>query len=243
MDLLKKIQNFSFSSNLEKKSRILAISYILVEILVLSIIFINYEEFTIFAVIAHSIFFFFGIILIIKPNLLTLWAVYFMMEGFALLWISENLLWLIFLLTGNFFFIKLDLFRNYKRYKIVFLIFLFFFAIFMFYLKNGFKLKYSRIVDLIIGVLLCISIFVLMHDDLKKYYTKKPLVKLESELTERQKVYIEGILKGKTLKDIATSLYVSESVVKREIKEIYKIFGVENHKELVKFLNNNDVII
>ena len=95
-----------------------------------------------------------------------------MMEGFALLWISENLLWLIFLLTGNFFFIKLDLFRNYKRYKIVFLIFLFFFAIFMFYLKNGFKLKYSRIVDLIIGVLLCISIFVLMHDDLKKYYTK-----------------------------------------------------------------------
>lgn len=166
-----------------------------------------------------------------------------MMEGFALLWISENLLWLIFLLTGNFFFIKLDLFRNYKRYKIVFLIFLFFFAIFMFYLKNGFKLKYSRIVDLIIGVLLCISIFVLMHDDLKKYYTKKPLVKLESELTERQKVYIEGILKGKTLKDIATSLYVSESVVKREIKEIYKIFGVENHKELVKFLNNNDVII
>ena len=68
-------------------------------------------------------------------------------------------------------------------------------------------------------------------------------MKLESELTERQKVYIEGILKGKTLKDIATSLYVSESVVKREIKEIYKIFGVENHKELVKFLNNNDVII
>lgn len=243
MDILKKIQNFSFSSNFAKRSRFLAIAYMLVEVLILFIILIHYEEFSIFAVITHSIFFLFGFILIIKPSLLISWAVYFMIEGFALLWISENLLGLMFLLAGNFFFIKLDFFRSHKRYKIIPLVFLFFLAIFMFYFKNGFKVQYSRIIDLIIGFLLCVSIFVLMHDDLKKYYTKKPSVKIEHEFSEREKVYIEGILKGESLKDIATSLYVSESVVKREIKVIYKTFGVENHKELIKFLNDHDVII
>ena len=98
--------------------------------------------------------------------------------------------------------------------------------------------------DLIIGLLLYISIFVLMHDDLKKYYSKKPLVNLKHvNLTERQRVYIKGILEGKSLKDIATSLYVSESVVKREIRAVYEVFTVENHKELLKLFNEHNVII
>ena len=244
MNLMNKIKDFHFSSNFTKKSRILAIVHVLVEILVLSIIFIKYDEFNILSVLAYSIFFPFGLILIIKPRLLVLWAVYFMIEGFALLWISESLLGLIFLLVGNFFFVKLDFFRSHKRYKIVLLIFLFFLAIFMFYLKNNFRVQYARVVDLIIGLLLYISIFVLMHDDLKKYYSKKPLVNLKNvNLTERQKVYIKGILEGKSLKDIATSLYVSESVVKREIKAVYEVFAVENHKELLKFFNEHNIII
>ena len=244
MSLLKNISDFHFSSDFAKKSRILAVAYILVEILVLSIILIKYTEFNIFAVVTHSIFFLFGFMLIIKPALIVLWAVYFMIEGFALLWISESLLGLIFLLAGNFFFVKLDFFRTHKRYKIPSLILLFSLAIFLFYLKNGFKVQYSRIIDLIIGLLLCVSIFVLVHDDLKKYYTKKPIVNLKNfELTERQKTYVEGIIKGMPLKDIASSLYVSESVVKREIKTVYELFGVENHKEFVRFLNNHDVIL
>ena len=216
MDILKKIQDFSFSSSFAKKSRLLAIGYMLVELIVILIMLINSAEFSIFAIITHSIFFLFAVILIIAPNLLAVWAVYFMVEGFAILWISEKLLGLIFLLAGIFFFIKLDFFRN--------------------------KIQYSLIVDLIMGVTLCVSIFVLMHDDLKKYYTKKPVVKIEKEFSERQKACIEGILKGKSLKDIATSLSVSESVIKREVKLIYEVFNVENHKELLKFLNDNDVI-
>ena len=241
MNILKKIQDFSFSSSFAKKSRLLAIGYMLVELIVILIMLINSAEFSIFAIITHSIFFLFAVILIIIPNLLVLWAVYFMIEGFAILWISEKLLGLIFLLAGIFFFIKLDFFRNHKRYKVFALIFLFFLAIFMFYLKNNFKIQYSLIVDLIMGVALCVSIFVLMHDDLKKYYTKKPVVKIEKEFSERQKACIEGILKGKSLKDIATLLSVSESVIKREVKLIYEVFNVENHKELLKFLNDNDV--
>lgn len=243
MDLLKKIGEFHFSSNFAKKSRILAVVYMLVEILVLSIVFIKYSEFTIFTVLAYSIFFPFGIILIVKPKLSILWAIYFMIEGFALLWISESLLGLIFLLVGSFFFVKLDFLRRYKRYKIILLVFLFFLAIFMYYLRNAFEIKYSRIIDLIVGLLLYVSIFVLMHDDLKKYYTKKPIMKIGSEFSERQKACIEGILDGKSLKDIATSLYVSESVIKREIKEVYRIFGVENHKELIKLLNEREIIL
>ena len=244
MDILKKIQDFSFSSSFAKKSRLLAIGYVLIELIVISIILMNYDEFSILAIITHSIFFLFGIILIIKPHLLVLWAMYFMIEGFAILWISEKPLGLIFLLTGIFFFIKLDFFRKHKRYKVFALISFFFLAIFMFYFKNNFKMQYSHIIDLVMGVSLCASIFVLLHDDLRKYYTKKPSVNLEDiKLSERQKACIEGVLKGKSLKAIATSLYVSESVVKREVKIIYDIFGVENHKELLKFFNTHDVIL
>jgi|GEM_PF-989146 len=242
MDILKKIQDFSFSSSFAKKSRLLAIGYMLVEAIVISIMLLNYDEFSIFTIITHSIFFLFGTILIIAPNLLALWAVYFMIEGFAILWASEKPLGLIFLLAGVFFFIKLDFFRNHKRYKVFALIFLFFLAVFMFYFKNNFKIQYSYIVDLIMGTSLCVSIFVLMHDDLKKYYTKKPIVKIEREFSERQRSCIEGILKEKSLRDIATSLSVSESVVKREVKLVYEVFNVENHKELLKFLNDNEVI-
>jgi len=243
MGLFTKIKDISFSSNFAKKSRILAVIYILVEFLVLAIIALRDNEFNVFAVIAHSIFFFFGVVLIIKPSLLILWAIYFMIEGFALFWVSESLLGLIFLLAGIFFFLKLDFFKSHKRYKIFLLVLLFFIAMFMFYLKNGFQVKYSRIVELIIGILSVVAIFVLMHDDFKKYYTNKPLLKLEDNLTERQRLCIDGILKGKSLKNIAISLYVSESVVKREVKTVYKIFGVENHKDFVKFLNDHDVMV
>lgn len=52
------------------------------------------------------------------------------------------------------------------------------------------------------------------------------------DLTDRQKEIIELIRKGKTNKEIATSLFISENTVKYHLKIIYDILDIEHRLEL-----------
>ena len=241
-NILNKIEHIRFSNDNSLRSRILATIYIFIELILLAIIIAKYGEFGVFYLIAHILFFPFGILLLIKPKWSILWAVYFILDGFLLVWTSEGLIGLLMLLLANLFFIKLDMLRNRKCLKIILFAFVFLLAIFLLHLKNGFRIKWIYVSDLSLGLLLYISIFILMHDDLKKYYKKNPTISLENlKLNNHQKKYVEGILKGNSLRTIAKELHVSESVAKREVKTVYALFDVSNHKELKNLLQQYDI--
>ena len=81
-----------------------------------------------------------------------------------------------------------------------------------------------------------------MYDDLKKYYKRKPKLKLNDfSLSKEQRLYIELILKGKSLNTIAKELHSSESVVKREIKDVYVVFNVNDFRELMELLSKHEI--
>lgn len=56
----------------------------------------------------------------------------------------------------------------------------------------------------------------------------------EQELTDRQLQILELIKKGKTNKEIASELYISENTVKYHLKIIYNILDIENRFQLRK---------
>ena len=56
----------------------------------------------------------------------------------------------------------------------------------------------------------------------------------EQELSDRQLQILELIKKGKTNKEIASELYISENTVKYHLKIIYNILDIENRFQLKK---------
>lgn len=242
MSLSKQIDEFHFSDDESKKSRILAIIHLIVGLVLALIVLVNQKEFNFLAMIAYLSSLPFSIILIIKPQFRILWAFYFLIEGFALLLVSDSLIGIVVILAGFFIFIKLEFFRKYKRYKIPSLILVFILAIFVFYYKNDFNVSSKRLLELFIWILLYASMFFLMYDDLKQYYRRKPKLNLNDfELSKEQRFYIEQVTKGKSLNKIAKDLHTSESVVKREIKNVYVIFDVNNFNELIELLHKHEI--
>ena len=57
------------------------------------------------------------------------------------------------------------------------------------------------------------------------------------KLTERQLEIIELIRQGKTNKEIANTIFISENTVKYHLKVIYDIMNIENRSEFFKLIN------
>lgn len=60
-------------------------------------------------------------------------------------------------------------------------------------------------------------------------------------LTTRQNEIIALLKEGKTNKQIASELFISENTVKYHIKSIYEILQIENRTQLFKFLNTSSI--
>lgn len=242
MNILKQIDEFHFSDDKSKRSRVLAIIHLVVSLITTSIVLINQRQFNLVAMVVYSTPLLFSITLIVRPQFKILWAFYFLLEGFGLLFVSDSLIGIVVILTGFFIFTKLEFFRSYKMYKVPSFILIFIFAVFIFYYNNNFSVDYRKLIELLIWILLYVSIFFVLYDDLKQYYKRKPKLNLNDfELSKEQRFYIEQILKGKSLNMIAKELHSSESVVKREIKDVYAIFNVDNFKEFMELLHKHEV--
>ncbi|WP_298221628.1 helix-turn-helix transcriptional regulator [Flavobacterium sp.] len=61
------------------------------------------------------------------------------------------------------------------------------------------------------------------------------------KLTERQFEIIELIRQGKTNKEIANTIFISENTVKYHLKVIYDIMNIENRSEFLKLININNI--
>jgi len=57
------------------------------------------------------------------------------------------------------------------------------------------------------------------------------------KLTERQLEIIELLRQGKTNKEIANTIFISENTVKYHLKVIYDIMNIENRSEFFKLIN------
>lgn len=60
------------------------------------------------------------------------------------------------------------------------------------------------------------------------------------ELTAREKEVLEEVLSGKSNKDIATTLFISESTVKTHVRNIFSKYDVSSRAELISTLLKNE---
>lgn len=87
------------------------------------------------------------------------------------------------------------------------------------------------------------GLFVLFADDLKDYYTRKTPVRLSSfQLTERQRRCLCLAAEGITFRQIGEKLCISESVIKKEMTEVYKALNVANHHAFRIFMQQHELI-
>ena len=61
-------------------------------------------------------------------------------------------------------------------------------------------------------------------------------------LTEREKQVILLILYGKNKKEIANSLFISVSTVKKIVENIYSKFNIHNKAELIVYVIKNKIV-
>ncbi|PCJ00670.1 MAG: hypothetical protein COB15_02540 [Flavobacteriales bacterium] len=61
-----------------------------------------------------------------------------------------------------------------------------------------------------------------------------PKIVSSKRLTEREKEIYKELSKGKTNKEIATTLFVSVNTVKTHLKSIYRKLNVKNRTQAVK---------
>ncbi len=66
------------------------------------------------------------------------------------------------------------------------------------------------------------------------YSCINPQIVFSKRLTEREKEIYKELSKGKTNKEIATTLFVSVNTVKTHLKSIYRKLNVKNRTQAVK---------
>ncbi len=94
-----------------------------------------------------------------------------------------------------------------------------------------------------------ISISILIYHIFYKFYFSSPISKTEKTLTEdfiknfsitkREQEIIIALLDGKSNKELAETLFVSEKTVETHLANIYRKVGVKNRLELFSRLKNN----
>lgn len=94
-----------------------------------------------------------------------------------------------------------------------------------------------------------ISISILIYHIFYKFYFSSPISKTEKNLTEdfikdfsitkREQEIIIALLDGKSNKELAETLFVSEKTIESHLANIYRKVGVKNRLELFSRLKNN----
>ncbi|MBR5645344.1 MAG: hypothetical protein IKX23_01735 [Treponema sp.] len=142
-------------------------------------------------------------------------------EQYYILMIFSSIITIVFLWNQGFF-------TNRKAYKYIISVLYFsilcFIRIYKF--SSTFEEHLLQFLPYIIFVLI-ITLFVINSYTLRVGRENKQIINIDKlELTERQKDLIPHILSNKVYKDFADSVYVSESVVKKDAAEIFKYFDV-----------------
>ena len=164
-------------------------------------------------------------------------------EGFTNIYFGGDLLGLIFCAFGLSIALNKGWFRKNPRFKLIICIPFFVLILFMQFLQLGISRTIITTVNLVLAAGLIISSVFLFYDHLSPYFMEKRTLDLkEKQLTERQKTCIRGVMDQKTTREIASELIISPSVVKKELVNLYDVFGVDDYVSLYSYLSEFTVI-
>ena len=237
------IRHFIYTHDLIKKSRFVAAIMLIVtvSIIVLQHFFILPSDklIRVSNILCAIIL---GII-IVKPRFIILYTFPCLIAGLVNIYEGGNLLGLCLYLAGLLILLKTNFFKTYIRYKVGILSAGFSAVLITQFFMYGSKFFMLSILHIGLGLGVAGGLFVLFADDLKDYYTRKTLVHLSSfQLTERQRQCLRLAAEGFTFRQIGEKLCISESVIKKEMTEVYKAMNVANYHAFRIFMQQHELI-
>lgn len=98
-----------------------------------------------------------------------------------------------------------------------------------------------RLVHIIVTSVVCICTmlaFFFLLDQKSEQLAPRQSSESEDSLSNREHEVLQMLLDGKTYREIASDLYISENTVKYHVKNIYKKYGCSSRKELIQKYNS-----
>jgi hypothetical protein len=183
------------------------------------------------------------VVFILVPDQIWILFVVTVLAGLMNILYGGNLLGLLFCFFAFAVGLRQGFFRERARGKISVLLVLIF-ATLVTQLKISLEFFVISLVNIVIALSLIFGFLYMFHDRMKGYYQRKESLDLRPlNLTDRQKACIQGCIAKSRLKDIAERQIVSESVIKKEMLELYSILGVEDYHSLYFLLSEHEVIL
>ena len=179
----------------------------------------------------------------IKPRFIILYTFPCLIAGLVNIYHGGNLLGLSLYLAGLLILLKTNFFKTYIRYKVSVLSCGFAAVLITQWFRHGRAAFMLSLLHIGLGFFMAAALFVLFADDLKHYYTRKTPIRVSSlRLTDRQHQCLYLAAAGLTFRQIGDKLCISESVIKKEMTEIYKTLNVANYHAFLIFIQQHELI-
>ena len=181
--------------------------------------------------------------IVLKPGFIILYTLPCLIAGLVNIYYSGNLLGLSLYLAGLLILLKTNFFKTYIWYKVSALSGGFAAVLITQWFRYGSAAFMLSVVHIGLGLCEAVALFILFADDLKHYYTRKTPIYVSSlRLTDRQRQCLCLAAEGITFKQIGEKLCISESVIKKEMTEIYKTLNVANYQAFLIFMQQHELI-
>ena len=179
----------------------------------------------------------------IKPRFIILYTFPCLIAGLVNIYHGGNLLGLSLYLAGLLILLKANFFKTYIWYKVSVLSGGFAAVLITQWFRHGRTAFMLSLLHIGLGLGVAGGLFILFADDLKHYYTRKTPIHVSSlRLTERQHQCLCLAAEGLTFRQIGDKLCISESVIKKEMTEIYKALNVANYHAFLIFIQQHELI-
>lgn len=238
------IRHFIYTPNLIKKSRFVALIMLIVTAVIIVLQYISVLPSDRLIRLSNVLCAVILGIIVIKPGFIILYTFPCLIAGLVNIYHAGNLLGLSLYLAGLLILLKTNFFKTYIWYKVSALSVGFAAVLIAQRFRYGSTVFMLSLLHIGLGLCVAAGLFVLFADDLKHYYTRKTPIRVSSlRLTERQRQCLRLAAEGLTFKQIGEKLCISESVIKKEMTEIYKALNVANYHAFLIFMQQHELIL
>ena len=240
---IEEIRHFMYTGNLIKKSRLVALIMLPVTAAVIVLQYLSVLPSDRLIRLSNILCALLLGIIVITPRFIILYAFPCFIAGLVNIYKGGNLLGLFLYLAGMLILLKTNFFKTYIWYKVSVLSGGFAAVLITQPFRYGSSAFMLSLLHIGLGFFMAAALFVLFADDLKHYYTRKTPIRVSSlRLTERQRQCLCLAAEGITFKQIGEKLCISESVIKKEMTEIYKALNVANYHAFLIFMQQHELI-
>jgi len=240
---IEEIRHFIYTGNLIKKSRLVAIIMFIVTTAITVLQYLSVLPSDRLIRLSNILCTLLIGLVVITPRFIILYAFPCLIAGLVNIYKGGNLLGFFLYLAGMLILLKTNFFKTYIRYKFSALNVAFSAVLITQPFRYGSSAFMLSLLHIGLGFCIAVGLFVLFADDLKHYYAWKTPIRLSSfRLTERQRQCLSFAAEGLTFRQISEKLYISESVIKKEMTEIYKTLDIANYHAFLIFMQQHELI-